>query len=95
MYEIFIYRSPKHINTVDRLGQMSPAAQRLASQRLGIRTGTDKSLRASYTPSPHRSESSTPARLNQSTPAATPKDNSSTPVLSVSLTDNLLNLPKH
>lgn len=85
------------MNTVDRLGQMSPAAQRLASQRLGIRTGTDKSLRASYTPSPvyQRSGSSTPAHLDQSTPAATPKDSSSTPVQSVSLTDNLLNLPKH
>lgn len=85
------------MNTVDRLGQMSHAAQRLASQRLGIRTGSDKSLRASYTPSPsyHSSPSSTPAHLLQSSPAATPKDNSSTPGQGVSLTDNLLNLPKH
>lgn len=83
------------MNTVDRLGQMSPAGQRLASQRLGIRTGTDKSLRASYTPSPQRSRSSTPARLRQSSPATTPKDHSSTPARGVSLTDNLLNLPKH
>lgn len=83
------------MNTVDRLGQMSPAGQRLASQRLGIRTGTDKSLRASYTPSPQRSRSSTPARRHQPSPASTPKDHSSTPVQGVSLTDNLLNLPKH
>lgn len=84
------------MNTVDRLEQMSPAGQRLASQRLGIRTGTDKSLRASYTPSPsQRSRSSTPARLHQSSPATTPKDHSSTPTQDVSLTDNLLNLPKH
>ena len=83
------------MNTVDRLGQMSPAGQRLASQRLGIRTGTDKSLRASYTPSPQRSRSSTPARLHQSSPATTPKNHSSTPAQGVSLTDNLLNLPKH
>ena len=83
------------MNTVDRLGQMSAAGQRLASQRLGIRTGTDKSLRASYTPSPQRSQSSTPARLHHSSPATTPKDHSSSPAQSVSLTDNLLNLPKH
>lgn len=91
-----IGRSPKHMNTVDRLEQMSPAAQRLASQRLGIRTGTDKSLRASYTPSPSypRSANSTPVHVQQSTPA-TPKDPSSTPTQSASLTDNLLKLPKH
>ena len=83
------------MNTVDRLEQMSPAGQRLASQRLGIRTGTDKSLRASYTPSPQRSRSSTPARLHQSSPATTPKNHSLTPAQGVSLTDNLLNLPKH
>ena len=84
------------MNTVDRLEQMSPAAQRLASQRLGIRTGTDKSLRASYTPSPSypRSANSTPVHVQQSTPA-TPKDPSSTPTQSASLTDNLLKLPKH
>ena len=84
------------MNTVDRLGQMSPAAQRLASQRLGIRTGTDKSLRASYTPSPAHSltGSTTPTQHQQSTPA-TPHDHSSTPSQGVSLTDNLLKLPKH
>ena len=36
---------------------MSPAAQRLATSKLGLKTrATDKALRASYTPSPsHRS----------------------------------------
>ena len=84
------------MNTVERLGQMSPAAQRLASQRLGIRTGTDKSLAASYTPSPsHRlSVGSTPTRSQPSTPSTT-QDHNSTPSQGVSLTDNLLNLPKH
>ena len=83
------------MNTVERLGQMSPAAQRLASQRLGIRTGTDKSLRASYTPSPvYHISVNTPTRPQQSTPA-TPQDHSSTPSQGVSLTDNLLKLPKH
>lgn len=91
-----IGRSPKHMNSVERLGQMSPAAQRLASQRLGIRTGTDKSLAASYTPSPSQrlSVGSTPTRSHPSTPS-TAQDHNSTPSQSVSLTDNLLNLPKH
>jgi len=47
------------------LAGMSPAAQRLASSKLGIRLGTDDMLRSSYTPSPRRG-SSTP------TPRATP-----------------------
>jgi len=46
--------SPR-ISHVERLASMSPAAQRLASSKLGIHIGTDKSLRLSYTPSPaHR-----------------------------------------
>ena len=85
---------------------MSPAAQRLASSKLGIRTSTDKALRASYTPSPIRkpgagtptprttpksARSVTPAKSAQ-TPGTTPKSGSTTEVSS--LTDNLLNLPK-
>ena len=35
-------------------GGLSPAAQRLASGKLGIRLGTDPMLKASYTPSPAR-----------------------------------------
>ena len=93
-YFSFFTRSPRHMNSVERLGQMSPAAQRLASQKLGIRTGTDKSLRASYTPSPNRlSVANTPTHSQPSTPSAS-KHYDSTPEMS-SLTDNLLNLPKH
>ena len=46
-------RTPKGSLT-ERVAGMSPAAQRLASTKLGIRLGTDKALRASYTPSPAR-----------------------------------------
>ena len=81
---------------MERLTQLSPAAQRLASSKLGIRTGTDKALRASYTPSP--------ARLGESTPnhtpctgltPRTPDIKGDTPTRITSLSDNLLNLPKH
>lgn len=42
------------IRSSERLLTMSPAARRLATRGLGIRLGSDKSLRASYTPSPRR-----------------------------------------
>ena len=48
-------KTPKGSLT-ERVAGMSPAAQRLASTKLGIRLGTDKALRASYTPSPAREE---------------------------------------
>merc|ERR1719481_1411892 len=51
------------------LSGMSPAAQRLASGKLGIRLGTDSMLQASYTPSV-RHGSSTPGG---STPGTTPR----------------------
>jgi len=70
---------------------MSTAAQRLASQRLGIRTGSDKALRASYTPRSDRLATSSP--YTQGTPTATPRG-TPTPSRNVSLTDDLLNLPK-
>jgi len=56
------------------LSGMSPAAQRLASGKLGIRVGTDPMLRASYTPSPARKGTGTPTpRHNgKSTPSLTP-----------------------
>lgn len=102
----FCYRpfSPKFgRSTSDRISSMSPAAQKLAHSRLGIRSSTDKALRASYTPSPsHRLPGSkTPISL---TPSGTPK--SSTPSVKgtpgskrgvgdvQSLTDNLLQIPK-
>ncbi|GFN99431.1 Dgcr14-like protein [Plakobranchus ocellatus] len=48
------------LSSAERLNSMSPAAQRLASKRLGIRTSTDKALQASYTPSPSSSPRLTP-----------------------------------
>lgn len=48
------------LSSSERLSSMSPAAQRLASKRLGIRTSTDKALLASYTPSPSSSPRLTP-----------------------------------
>lgn len=78
------------MNTAERLNTMSAAAQRLASQRLGIRTGSDKALLASYTPRSDRLAS--PSPYSSRTPS-TPKQ-TTTPSRDVSLTDNLLNLPK-
>ncbi|XP_060082547.1 splicing factor ESS-2 homolog [Ylistrum balloti] len=91
-------------STTERLQSMSPAAQRLATARLGVRTQTDKALRASYTPSPtHRH---TGGKTPTLTPKLTPKHGSNTPTEErtpgskrqgsdiVSLTDNLLQLPK-
>ncbi|KAL5016601.1 hypothetical protein ScPMuIL_006190 [Solemya velum] len=89
-------------STTERLNSMSPAAQRLVTSRLGIRKNTDKALRASYSPSPvHKlpgdktpicltpksSRSDTPSSFT-GTPTRTPENKH------VSLTDNLLNLPK-
>ncbi|CAG5135367.1 unnamed protein product [Candidula unifasciata] len=55
------------LSSSDRLSSMSPAAQRLASKRLGIKTSSDKALLASYSPSPsptHRLPGTpTPVRL--------------------------------
>lgn len=84
---------------------MSPAAQRLASGKLGIRLGSDKFLRASYTPSPARSNGSVRSRVSSSirsrsaqtpqtpgTPVITPAT-PTRPVDHTSLTDGLLKLP--
>ena len=92
-----ISRSPRNKNTSERLSNMSPAAQRLASERLGIRLGTDKALRSSYSPSPQRVAQGTPDRSR--TPSRIPNNNNTpgnkrTPK-TPSLTDNLLNLPKY
>merc|ERR1711872_261901 len=86
------------------LANMSPAAQRLASGKLGIRVGTDSMLKASYTPSPARkTPGSTPTP--RSTPSRTPSSkNKVTPKLGVrtktpgtgktssDITDNLLDI---
>ncbi|OWF40395.1 protein DGCR14-like [Mizuhopecten yessoensis] len=91
-------------STTERLQSMSPAAQRLATAQLGVRTQSDKALQASYTPSPtHRLAGGKTPTL---TPKLTPKSASSTPTGErtpgskregsdiASLTDNLLQLPK-
>ena len=89
----------------ERINSMSPAAQRLIGKSFGVRTNTDKALRASYTPSPgHRS-------VGDKTPILTPKGARKNKTPSVrttpgskrsvertletpSLTDNLLQIPK-
>merc|ERR1712034_10140 len=83
------------------LAHMSPAAQRLASGKLGIRLGTDHMLRSSYTPSP--------ARKSRGTPTPSRGDSGSTPTPRATpgkvtpsnggraargITDNLLNIGK-
>ncbi|CAH1801767.1 unnamed protein product [Owenia fusiformis] len=101
--------SPKFssAHSTDRLKGMSPAAQRLATSRLGVRMNTDKSLRASYTPSPNRltpSREKTPRGTPSLTPTRSPSSKASprtkapikrtvTPITG-SVTDNLLQLPK-
>uniref|UniRef100_A0A915I9E8 Uncharacterized protein n=1 Tax=Romanomermis culicivorax TaxID=13658 RepID=A0A915I9E8_ROMCU len=81
--------------SVERMDCMSPAAKRLASTKLGIRLGTDKSLKASYTPSPARSISAKSPLVSYDTPnyQETPKEGPS--VVTSSLTDNLLNISTH
>lgn len=105
----FLSPSPRSSH-MERLASMSPAAQRLASSKLGIHIGTDKSLRLSYTPSPSHaktSEGRTPTVASANTPPF--KMSSSHPVPTKclgtqralnmnhsmeSLTDDLLHLPK-
>merc|ERR1712051_156770 len=77
------------------LAHMSPAAQRLASGKLGIRLGTDQMLQSSYTPVRSKSTRSTPTPTRIST---TPRSSAEkrTPVVGGSrgITDNLLNIGK-
>ncbi|RUS70562.1 hypothetical protein EGW08_021676 [Elysia chlorotica] len=70
------------LSSSERLSSMSPAAQRLASKRLGIRTSTDKALQASYTPSPSSSPRLTPrGRTPNRTPTPTSSKRSRAPSL--------------
>lgn len=98
--------SPKRFGSarsMERLHSLSPAAQRLVNKSMS-RVRTDKSLRASYTPSPRslpgdktpilrttpgRTPDKTPKKTPRQTPKTTPKRTES-----VSLTDNLLDLPR-
>lgn len=93
-YKLFnINRStPSPRSSIDRLNTMSPAARRLATQK----------LRVSVSPSPNRSSSRTPLLVGIRTPTPsrlnTPRSKSSRDGLIKSqmpvLTDNLLNLPQ-
>ncbi|XP_033115755.1 splicing factor ESS-2 homolog [Anneissia japonica] len=94
------------LNSVERIRTLSPAAQRLVNRRT---KGTDKALRASYTPSPQSARKSDKTPILQATPKGTPVQ---TPVATCSgtsggtpgnfniassnssLTDNLLDLPR-
>ena len=107
---LFFYRpSPRFSNSprTEKLAHLSPAAQRLAGKKLGIRTHTDKSLKASYTPSPRTTPGRNKTPLVKTptgktpttrTPNVTTKNNTpkqETPKRDISsLTDNLLQLPK-
>lgn len=85
----------------DRINSMSPAAQRLIGKSFGVRTHTDKALRASYSPSPGHGS------VGDKTPTLTPKgiQKNKTPSKQTpgskrsvegtpSLTDNLLQIPR-
>ena len=95
------------MSPLERLNSMSPAAQRLASKRLGVRTHTDSALRASYSPSPSRTPGDkTPVHLSPlpsgssrshaGMPASGPSPLRQSPRTTTpkpSLTDNLLKVP--
>lgn len=99
----FTSPSPNRISgsSLDRLNSMSPAAQRLATSHLK-RIGSDRSLKASY--SPLRQSSRTPTPITSRETPKSPfsrqlKPNTSTMtspkrVQAQNITDNLLNLPK-
>lgn len=95
-------------SSLQRITSMSPAAQKLLTNKLVVRQGTDKALRASYTPSPsiHRG-SSTPGAITPKTDYLSSAHRTHTPKIkkirtpsasiedpSPGLTDNLLNLPR-
>lgn len=90
-------RTPRSsMSTTERLQSMSPAAQRIASEKLKL--GYDKYLQASYSPSPRHDSSrvTTPSFKSPRTPGShTPKMASKRKSEEHTLlTDNLLKLPK-
>ena len=104
---IYFSPTPKFgLSHTERINSMSPAAQRLIGKSFGVRTHTDKALRASYSPSPgHRSvgdKTPTPspkgARKNKTPSSQTPTPGSKRSVERTpgtpSLTDNLLQIPR-
>lgn len=108
---LFLYFSPtpgvSRKGSLERISSLSPAAQRLLGSRIGVRTGTDKALRESYSPSPghrlpgYKTPNLTPKLTPKSkTPSNATPSGSSTPGsersgnMSPFLTDNLLQLPR-
>ncbi|XP_045169617.2 splicing factor ESS-2 homolog [Mercenaria mercenaria] len=94
-------------SSLERISSLSPAAQRLLGSRIGVRTGTDKALRESYSPSPthrlpgYKTPKLTPRLTAKSkTPSSATPSGNSTPGsehggnVTPFLTDNLLQLPK-
>lgn len=79
---------------LDRLNSMSPAAQRLVSNRLTGDRGRDTALRASYSPSPHSTPSRSPSISGFKTNGSksTPTNQKKPYEVPKSLTDNLLNI---
>eukprot|EP00112_Aurelia_sp_Birch-Aquarium-sp1_P017013 Seg3906.3 transcript_id=Seg3906.3/GoldUCD/mRNA.D3Y31 product="Splicing factor ESS-2" protein_id=Seg3906.3/GoldUCD/D3Y31 len=86
-------KSPGRLST-DRITQLSPAAQRLVKS--SSKLTADSALRSSYSPSPHRKSTPLTPSSQKNTPntrsnrTRTPGSNRT----EVSLTDNLLQLPK-
>lgn len=92
--ETILLYSPSPRSTIDRLSTMSPAARRLATQK----------LRISSTPSPRRTPSSRTPFVGIRTPnmsraivpakeASQKSETNTTRIQGPVLTDNLLNLP--
>lgn len=73
----------------DQLGRMSPAAQRLATKKLGISRSSDSRLLASYTPDLSSHSLASPA-----TPLFTKSSSTTKLAVTPSITDDLLHLPK-
>lgn len=90
---MFRYR-PSPRSTIDRLSTMSPAARRLATQKLRIaNTPTPRRTPSSRTPSIGIRTPSTPRLSTPSKPENLESGNTSTRCQGPVLTDNLLNLP--
>jgi protein DGCR14 len=85
-----LLKSPlsKSQSNSERLKLLSPAARRLISTSPGLFQGTDKALRASYTPT----RSPAPSKGTGLTPKPSTRGNQTPTVSAPSLTDNLLNL---
>lgn len=79
---------------LDRLNSMSPAAQRLICSRLSSDRVKDAALRASYSPSPHSTPSSSPiiSGLKGDIKRSTSTHHKKAYEVPKNLTDNLLNI---